>query len=93
MSLRAFYFVGALTIALMLAISAYAWIALPDDARLPVHWGVDGEPDRYGSKVEALLLSPAIALGIVLLLAVLPRIEPRRANLHGNIMANRYSRR
>jgi uncharacterized membrane protein len=37
-----------------------------------------GEPDSYGGKFEGLLLLPLIALGIYVLLLVLPRVDPRR---------------
>lgn len=68
-------------IALMLAVTAWAWAALPADVQLPVHWGIDGAADRYGGKAEALLAVPAITLVTALLLAVAPKMEPRRAHL------------
>jgi uncharacterized membrane protein len=48
--------------------------------RMPVHWNLAGEVDRYGGKVEGLLALPLIALGLQGLFAVLPRIDPRRAS-------------
>lgn len=51
---------------------------LPD--RVPVHWNVEGQPDRYGSPFEGALLVPVMATAILLLLAYLPRLDPRRAN-------------
>lgn len=60
------------------AVAAYAWPRVP--ARLPVHWGLDGTPDRYGGKVEGVLIIPLIATGLYALLAALPRIDPRRSN-------------
>jgi uncharacterized membrane protein len=59
-------------------LSALAWPHLPE--RMPVHWGLSGEPDRWGARLEGALLLPAITLGTVLLLRFLPRIDPRRAN-------------
>jgi uncharacterized membrane protein len=44
-----------------------------------VHWGLSGEPDRYGGRFEGLLLIPLVALGVYLLLLLLPRLDPRRA--------------
>ena len=70
---------GAL-IAAMFAITAWAWAALPSDAAVPVHWGLSGQPDRYGGKGEALLLTPIIALALTGVLAFVPRFEPRRRN-------------
>ena len=62
----------------MFGLAAINWSSAPD--RMPVHWNVDGQPDRYGSKAEGLLLLPVIALGIYLLFRVLPLIDPKRAN-------------
>lgn len=71
----------------MLLASAWAWGQLPPEARVPVHWGVSGEPDGYGSKAEALLAAPLIAALLTALLALLPRIEPRRAHLEQSLDA------
>ena len=58
--------------------SAVLWPTAPE--RLPVHFDVAGNVDRYGGKAEGLLLMPAIALGLYLLLRFLPAIDPARAN-------------
>jgi uncharacterized membrane protein len=62
----------------MFALAAWAWPQAP--ASLPVHWGIDGTPDRWGGRVEGLLLMPALAAGILALTALLPRVDPGRAN-------------
>jgi uncharacterized membrane protein len=62
----------------MWIVGAAAWHFAPD--RLPVHWNLAGEVDRYGGKVEGLLLLPLLATGLYLLLLLLPRIDPGRAN-------------
>lgn len=54
------------------------WGIAPD--RLPVHWGISGEPDRWGGKAEGLLLMPGVAALVFVLMAVLPRFDPGRAN-------------
>jgi len=66
---------------LMFALSGWAWLQLPGDASIPVHWGIDGQPDRYGGKWEGLLLMPLIFVGITVLFAFIPRIDPRRGNI------------
>jgi hypothetical protein len=43
----------------MLAIAIASWSSAP--ARIAVHWGASGEPDRYGGKIEGLLITPLIA--------------------------------
>lgn len=65
----------------VIGLSIWGWLQLPDDVQLPVHWGTSGEADRYGGKLEALGLLPAVMLGVSVLLAVLPRVLPRRENL------------
>ncbi len=62
----------------MFAAAAVAWPHAPD--RIPVHWNISGQPDRYGGRFEGLLLMPLVALGLYALLLVVPRIDPGRAN-------------
>ena len=62
----------------MFVLAGVTWSMAPDE--IPVHWGIGGDPDRYGSRFEGLLLTPLIALGIYGLMLVLPRIDPRRAH-------------
>lgn len=50
---------------------------LPDT--VPVHWGFDGQADGWGPKYTILILC-ALPLLILLLLAVVPRIDPRASN-------------
>lgn len=71
----------------VIGLSVWAWLRLPADVQLPVHWGPSGEADRYGSKLEALALLPAIMLGVSVLFAVLPRLLPRRENLASSARA------
>ncbi len=65
-------------IAAMLLIATIVWPSAPD--RIPVHWNAYGAADRFGGKFEGLLLMPLLSIGIYLLLLLLPRIDPRRAN-------------
>lgn len=69
----------ALVMAGMLAASAWAWDRVPDS--IPVHFGIDGQPDRYGSKWEGLLIMPGVVALIGLIMAVVPMIDPRSGNL------------
>jgi len=62
----------------MFGAAAASWNAVP--GRLPVHCSLSGEPDRWGGRLEGLLLLPIVALAIYLLLLGLPRIDPLRAN-------------
>ncbi len=62
----------------MFVAGAIAWPHTPE--RVPVHWGLDGTADRYGGRVEGVLLLPLLAIGIYVLLLVSPRFDPGRAN-------------
>lgn len=66
-------------IAAMLAVSAWAWPHTP--ALVPVHFGADGQVDRMGSRAEALLMLPATATVMALLMAALPWLMPRNSRL------------
>jgi uncharacterized membrane protein len=65
-------------LAAMGVLAALSWSSTPD--RVPVHWNLAGEVDRYGSKVEGVLGTPLLALGLYILFLVLPRLDPGRAN-------------
>lgn len=84
MNLRPMLIANTGLIVAMAGLSAWAWTRIPDGASLPVHYGLDGSPDRYGSKAEALLVMPAIAVGVTLLMWLLPRIDPRRENIEAS---------
>ena len=62
---------------LPLVLLAVFYFRLP--AQVPMHWGIDGTIDRYGSKNELWLVA---ALGplLALLLQFLPRLDPKRRN-------------
>ncbi len=68
----------ALVVGAAAAASAAVYGRLPE--RSPVHWNLAGEVDRYGSRLEAALLLPAMMLVLAALIPVLPKIDPRGAN-------------
>lgn len=75
---------GIASLLLLLAMLGVAFAVgsgLPDDVRLPVHWGLDGEPDRFGGKWEALLMPAGMTTILSLLFHFLPALEPRREGL------------
>lgn len=63
-------------IAGMCVLAAVTWAWAPD--RIPMHWNIAGQIDGYGGKLEGLLMPPALALGIYLLMLLSPRIDPGR---------------
>jgi uncharacterized membrane protein len=54
-------------------------ICLRSPGRVPTHWNAHGRIDGWGGPAAAFLL-PAAATGVVLLMEILPRLDPRRAN-------------
>jgi len=81
MNLRQPLTISLVLLAAMAAMSVWGWAVLPDTARLVSHWSLDGTPDGSMSKPLGLLLLPAIGLAMVLIMILVPRIEPRRDNL------------
>ena len=69
---------GIVAILAALAFGVWALPNLPD--QVVSHWGVDGQPDGWSSKATAVYLLPIFGLGIAVLLAFLPRIDPQRKN-------------
>ena len=54
------------------------WPRLP--ARVPTHFGIDGTPDGWGPSWINAVLIPGIAIGMYLLMLVLPLADPRKAS-------------
>jgi uncharacterized membrane protein len=79
--------ISLLFIAAAFIFALVSWNSVPN--RLPIHWNAAGKSDGYGGKFEGLLLTPLIAVGLYLMLLVLPAIDPRKENYQR--MANTYS--
>src|ERR1035437_11025943 len=48
---------------------------------VPMHFGWDGKPDRYGNKEEMIwlvVLLSAVSIGIYFLIRYLPKIDPKK---------------
>jgi uncharacterized membrane protein len=71
-------------IGVLVAITATAYVKIPADSGLPVHWGFDGHPDRIWPRDAALLLFPIVGLLLTALFAAIgqfaavERVEPGR---------------
>jgi uncharacterized membrane protein len=88
-NLSPFYRLAAACVAAMLAIAGWGLWRVGPGATVPIHWDAAGNVNGYGPAWMAFLLTPAIAVALVALFAVIPRIEPRRANLERSGMAYR----
>ena len=69
---------GLLVLAAAVAFSLWAAPQLPE--QVATHWGVSGEPDGWSSRRTLLVLMPLVAVGMALLMLVLPKIDPRKAS-------------
>ncbi len=67
--------VSLFLVAVMFILAIAVWNTMPDS--IPVHFGLNGQPDRYGGKFEGLLTMPLTAAGVYLLFFFLPYIDPR----------------
>ena len=54
---------------------ASVWSKLPE--KVPLHWNIEGEIDKYGDKYEILLIPICLPLMTYLILSVIPKIDPK----------------
>ena len=88
-NLRRIWAVSGLMIALMFAVSLWAWGQVPADAQVPIHWNAAGQPDDYGSKFVGIFLLPLVSVGMVALFSLIRYIDPKRANIERSATAFR----
>lgn len=69
-------------IAIIVGLQMYA--SLPDE--VPTHWNAQGEVDATGSKNFAIFFFPSLAIGIYLLMLLIPFIDPFRKKYKTFIM-------
>jgi uncharacterized membrane protein len=58
-------------------ITLFVYRYLPE--RIPMHWGISGEIDRWGSRTGVWLF-PAIIIFLALIIQLAPKIDPRKEN-------------
>ena len=81
MNLRPFYRAAAAVVAAQVLVGAWGLAQVGPSATVPIHWNAAGEPNGYGPAWLAFLLLPVVTAGLTGLFALVPRVEPRRANL------------
>ncbi|GAA6733236.1 hypothetical protein YIM1640_03870 [Thermus oshimai] len=79
--MRGYGFLVALPLLLLWGVALWLYPRLPEP--LPVHWNLWGEPDRFGSCLEALFLFPLAMTALLPPLALLPRLDPKGKGLEG----------
>jgi uncharacterized membrane protein len=72
---------SVLVVGSIIAAAVAAGSVLPEAMRLPIHWGLSGEPDGFADKWTALLAPAALTAAVSLLFFFLPSLEPRREGL------------
>jgi uncharacterized membrane protein len=70
-----------LTVLTMIAAGVAVAASLPVDVQLPIHWGLDGRPDRFSDKWTALLLPSVVFGGVSCFFWFQPALEPRKQGL------------
>lgn len=62
---------------------AYIWNQLPE--KVPMHWNINGEIDRYGEKIELIIIPILLPLLVYIIFLVVPKIDPKnKLNKMGN---------
>lgn len=79
MSIKTSLTISFALIAVAAIIGLILWPQLPDP--MPSHWNTAGEIDGYMSKFWGIWLMPLITLGLTLLLAFVPSLDPLKANI------------
>lgn len=69
-----------LLIIFSIALGIYFYSIFPD--KVPMHWNIAGQVDRYGSKIEGVLIGPITLLFIYLLFLIIPIIDPNKNRYH-----------
>ncbi len=70
--------IGPALIGAMFVFSVVAYPFLPE--RIPTHWNIRWEVDGWSAKFPGAFITPCIALGLWLLMQVLPKMDPKREN-------------
>jgi uncharacterized membrane protein len=79
MSNKATIWISFIIIAILIAVGLILLPQLPE--QVPSHWNDQGQVDGYSSNLSGILLMPGILLATLLLLLVVPSIDPRKANI------------
>lgn len=85
---RIFTPLNLLLLLLIAAATIAGFFRLPAEAQLPVHYDIFGQPDRFAGRNEALILVPAIGLGMLALFWAIARFaNPERLAGGRHVMA------
>lgn len=82
---RGLFMVTVFATLLPLLIGIVLWSRLPE--QIPVHWGIDGQADRFGAKLEAVVLWPVFLAVIQCVLILWICMDPGKKQMHPKPMA------
>ena len=78
-ALRVFTRLNHLLLSLIAVTTIAGVLSIPGDARLPIHWDIYGQPDRFAGRDDALILMPAFGLSLLVLFWAIGRFaRPER---------------
>jgi len=73
---KQWFLIRLLIIGFMFAIGIYFYNDLPN--MMPVHWDIEGQPDKFMLKENAIILFPVITFFIAILFPIIKSIDPRK---------------
>ena len=76
--------VSSIVILLPILFGLVMWEKLPE--KVATHWGPDGNPDQYSSKLFAVVCLPLIVFAIHWLCLLLSKLDPKNENQHKKIL-------
>ena len=65
-------------LAVTLGVTLILYPRLPD--KIPMHWNISGEVDRYGSRLQGAFMLPLLSIALYTFYHFLPIIDPKRKN-------------
>lgn len=68
-------------VAIMLGLSVWAMGQLPAGEQFATHWDANGVANGFSGRATVLWMMPGMAVGLSLLLALVPQLDPRKKNL------------
>ena len=76
--------VSSIVILLPVLFGLIVWEKLPE--KVATHWGPDGNPDQYSSKLVAVVLLPLLVFAIHWLCLFISKFDPRNKEQHKKIL-------
>jgi uncharacterized membrane protein len=71
----------------LIAITATGYVKIPAATGLPMHWGLNGQPDEVWPRDSGLVAMPLVALVLIILIAVIGRLTPSEKTEPGRYIA------